>query len=277
MDTRQETRKDSSVRPLAVVTGASSGIGYELAKVFAKNGFNLLVVAEDASIVEAGTAFKSFGAEVETVQADLASYQGVETVYAKIKSMNQPIDAVALNAGVGVGGAFAETNLKDEINLIQLNIVSLVHLTKRVLPDLIRQGHGRLLFTSSLAATMPGPYYAVYAASKSFVQSFAEAIRNEVKEQGITVTALQPGATETNFFERAHMQDTKAGTSKKDDPAVVAQDGFEALMAGKDHVIAGSFMNTVQAKVANIATAPQGAAMHASQVKPGSGSTQSKH
>jgi short-subunit dehydrogenase len=136
---------------------------------------------------------------------------------------------------------------------------------------MVEHGHGRVLLTSSLAAEMPGPYYAVYAASKAFIQSFAEAIRIEVKDQGITVTALQPGATDTNFFERADMQDTKAGQGKKDDPALVAQQGFEALMAGKDHVVAGSFMNKVQSTVAKFITEAQGAQIQAQHTKPGTG------
>jgi uncharacterized protein len=132
----------------------------------------------------------------------------------------------------------------------------------------VKVGHGRVLFTSSLAAEMPGPYYAVYAASKAFVQSFAEAIRIEVKDKGVTVTALQPGATDTNFFARAEMLDTKAGKAKKDDPADVARQGFEALMAGKDHVVAGSYMNTIRAGVAKVITEVQGAKLQAKSTKP---------
>lgn len=179
-----------------------------------------------------------------------------------------PVDSVAMNAGVGVGGEFVKNDLHEEIRMINLNIVSLVHLTKHLLPHFINRGHGRILFTSSLAATMPGPYYAVYAASKAFVQSFAEAIRFETKDSG--VTALQPGATDTNFFERAHMMNTKAAVEKKDDPADVAKEGFDALMAGRDHVIAGSFMNNVQAGMAKVMPQTQSASVHASSVKPGS-------
>ena len=263
--------KETHRGQLAVITGASSGIGYELAKVFAKNGFDLLVAAEDDGIAEAANAFKSFGTKVEYLQVDLASFEGTEKLYQHIAKLGRPLECVVLNAGVGVGGEFQDTDLKAELNLIHLNIVSLVHFTKRVLPDLIAQGRGRILYTSSIAATMPGPYYAVYAASKAFVQSFSEAIREEVKDKGITVTALQPGPTDTAFFERADMVDTKAGQGKKDDPADVARDGYEALMAGKDHVIAGSFQNQIQAKMANFATEPMGAKMQGAQTKPGSG------
>lgn len=264
------SRKES-VRPLAVITGASSGIGYELAKVFAKNNFDLLIAAEDAGIVEAGAAFRQLGGTVDVVQADLSTYDGVDKLYGKIKTLGRPVEAIAMNAGFGLGGNFVETDLEIELKMIQLNVVSLVHLTKHVLRDMVSEGHGRILFTSSLAAEMPGPYYAVYAATKAFVQSFSEAVRAETKELGITVTALQPGATDTNFFARADMLDTKAGQGKKDDPAVVAQDGFDALMAGKDHVVAGSFMNAVQAGVAKLMPETASAKMQGQAVKPGSG------
>lgn len=260
-------------RPLAVITGASSGIGYELAKIFAQNGFDLVVAAEDAGIVDAGNAFRALGATVESVQADLATYDGVDKLVQKIDELadkGTPVDSLVLNAGVGVCGEFAKTYLAEEINLINLNIISQVHLTKHLLPRFLNRGHGRILFTSSLAATMPGPYYAVYAASKAFLQSFAEAIRYETRDTGITVTALQPGATDTHFFERAHMMDTKAGTGKKDDPADVAKDGFEALMAGRDHVIAGSLKNNLQAGMAKLMPQAQAAAVHARDVRPGS-------
>lgn len=258
-------------RLLAVVTGASSGIGYELAKVFAKNNFDLIVVAEDPGIAEAASVFRSMGGYVEAVQADLATFDGVDKLYGRIKTLGRPLEAVALNAGVGVGGRFADTDLAAELKMIQLNVISLVHLTKYILRDMLVEGHGRILFTSSIAAETPGPYYAVYAATKAFVQSFAEAIRYEVKDSGITVTALQPGATDTQFFARANMLDTKAGVGKKDDPAVVAQDGFDALMSGKDHVVAGSFMNKVQVGLGKFMSESQGAGVQSQSTKPGSG------
>ena len=267
----KKTTDESTLRPIAVVTGASSGIGYELAKVFAKNNFDLLVIAEDAGIAEAGNTFRQMGREVTTLQAALTTFEGVEKAYQGIKALGRPIDSIAINAGVGVGGKFTESNLEDELNLISLNIISVVHLAKRVLMDMENVGHGRVLFTSSFAAEMPGPYYAVHAASKSFVQSFAEAVRNELQDSGITITALQPGATATHFFHGAHMEDTKAGVAKKDDPAMVAEDGFRALMAGSDHVIAGSFKNKVQATVAKFLSEKQASNLHGKQTTPISG------
>ena len=223
---------NTSTRPLAVVTGASNGIGYELAKQFAQNGFDLLVTATGPSIDEAAQRLQESGTQVDTVQADLATYEGVETLYSKIQSMRRPVEAIAINAGVGVGGEFAhETDLQDELNLINLNVVSSVHLAKRIVKDMVDRDQGRILFTSSIAAIMPGPFEAVYAASKAFIHSFAEGLRNELKDTGVTVTSLMPGPTDTNFFHRAGMDDTKAGAKKKDDPAEVAKQGFEALMA----------------------------------------------
>lgn len=263
--------ENSLTRPLAVVTGASNGIGYELALQFAQNQFDLLVTATGASINEAAQAFEKLGAKVETVQADLSTYEGVETLYSKIKATNRPVEAIAINAGVGVGGEFArETDLQDELNLINLNVVSTVHLAKRVVKDMVERGSGRILFTSSIAAIMPGPYEAVYAASKAFVHSFSEGLRNELKDTGVTVTALMPGPTDTNFFHRAGMDDTNVGASKKDDPAVVAKQGFEALMAGKDDVIAGSLKTKLQGAVSRVLPDTVNAELHRKLSEPGS-------
>lgn len=261
---------NSATKQFAVVTGASDGIGYELAKQFAQNGFDLLITAEDVAITQAARDIEALGANVEAVQTDLATYDGVETLYNKMKSSGRPVDAIAINAGVGVGGPFAETDLQEELNLINLNVVSTVHLAKHVVKDMVARGQGRILFTSSIAALMPGPFEAVYAASKSFVQSFSEALRNELKDQGVTVTALQPGPTDTNFFHRADMDDTKAGASKKDDPAQVAKQGFDALMAGDDHVVAGSLKTKAQAAVTNVLPSTANAAQHRKQAEPGS-------
>jgi short-subunit dehydrogenase len=257
-------------RPLAVVTGASSGIGYELAKQFAQNGFDLLVTATGASLDEAAQAFRELGAQVKTVKADLATYDGVEALYTQIKAIERPIDAIAINAGVGIDGAFTQTDLKDELKVINLNIVSSVHLAKRVVEDMVDRGAGKVLFTSSIAALMPGPFYAVYAASKAFLRSFSQALRNELKDTGVSVTALMPGPTDTNFFQRAEMEDTKAGSNQKDDPAEVAKQGFEALMAGKDEIIAGSLLTKVEGAVSQVLPETLKSEVHRQLTKPGS-------
>jgi short-subunit dehydrogenase len=257
-------------RPYAVVTGASSGIGYELADQFAQHGFDLLVAAEDDGIRSAAERLSSHGTHVESVQADLATPQGVEELYKRIQLSARPLDSIAMNAGIGVAGPFAETDFNAHLNLINLNVVSPVHLTHLILKDMIARRQGRILYTSSIAATVPGPFAATYNASKAFLKSFSEAIRNEVKDTGITVTALMPGATETDFFRRAGNEDTKLGASEKDDPADVARDGFEALMAGKDHVVAGSFTNKLQATMAHVLPDTVTAQMHRKESEPGS-------
>jgi short-subunit dehydrogenase len=263
----------STERPLAVVTGASSGIGYELARQFAEHGFDLLIAAEDADIERAGADLRrDSGPQVQTCQVDLATYDGVERLFQAIERIGRPVEAIAINAGRGAGGDFVRgTDLRDELNIIDVNVTSTVHLAKRVLPDMVRRGAGKVLFTSSIASTMPGSYQAVYNASKSFVQSFSEAVRNELKDTGVTVTALMPGPTDTNFFERAEMTDTKVGAGPKDDPAKVAEQGFEALMKGDDHVVAGSFRNKVQAVAGKVMTDPAKAEMHRKMAEPGSG------
>jgi uncharacterized protein len=262
---------DSSTRPLAVVTGASSGIGYELAKQFAKNGFDLLVTSTGEQIETVAAAFEQLGAKVETVQADLATYDGVETLYQQIQATGKPVEAIAINAGVGVGGAFVETDLQAELNVIELNIASSVHLAKRVVPDMVARHQGRILFTSSIASQTPGPFQAVYAASKSFVHSFSQALRNELKDSGVTVTALMPGATDTNFFDRAGLENTKVGAQEnKDDPAEVARLGYEALMAGKDSILAESLVTKVAGLVGKVLPDPLKAEMHRKISEPGS-------
>lgn len=263
---------NSTNRLFAVVTGASSGIGYELAMQFAENGFDVLVTAEDDGIETAANQIGASGAEVIPLQLDLAQYQGVEKLYETIESVGRPVDAIAINAGVGVGGSFAaKTELEDELNLIALNVTSSVHLAKRIVPIMVERRQGRILFTSSIAATMPAPFEAVYGASKAFLLSFSEALRNELKDTGVTVTALMPGATETNFFHRAGMDDTKVGASEKDSAAEVARDGFKALMAGEDKVIAGSFKNKLQGGVgARILPETTKAELHRKMAEPDS-------
>ena len=181
------------------------------------------------------------------------------------------MDAAALNAGVGQGGAFVETDLADEIALIDLNVTSTVHLAKRLLQDMVGRDEGRLLITSSIASTMPGSFQAVYNASKSFLQSFAEALQNELKDTSVTITSLMPGPTDTNFFHRAEMDDTRVGQSSKDDPADVARAGFDAMMKGEGDVVSG-LKNKVQVAMANVMPSDTLAEQHRKMSEPGSGS-----
>jgi uncharacterized protein len=261
----------NQTKPLAVVTGASSGIGYELAKQFAANGFDLVVAAEDDAISTAARELSALGADVSDVQVDLATDEGVDELYRRIRETGRPVDAVALNAGIGAGGAFAtDTDLQDELALIDLNVRSTVHLAKHVVRDMVARDEGRLLFTSSIASTMPGSFQAVYNASKSFVQSFALALRNELKDTGVTVTSLMPGPTDTEFFERADMLDTKVGTDDKDDPADVAREGFEALMAGEERVVSASMKTKLQGRGSRFLPDSAKAEMHRKMAEPGS-------
>lgn len=263
----------STDRPLAVVTGASSGIGYELAVQFAEHGFDLIVVAEDDGISSAAEKLRRDGGpEVQPVRVDLAREQGVEELASTIAATGRPVDALALNAGRGAGGAFVGgTDLRDELEIVDLNVRSTVHLAKRLLPGMVERGTGRVLFTSSIASTMPGPFQAVYNASKSFVQSFAEALRNELKDTGVTVTSLMPGPTDTQFFDRADMEDTRMGSGPKDDPAKVAAQGFEALMKGDQTVTAGSLLNKVQTAAGKIIPDKLKSEQHRRMAEPGSG------
>jgi short-subunit dehydrogenase len=258
-------------RPLAVVTGASSGIGFELARQFAEHGYDLIIAAEDSAINAAAQQLQN-GAAVEAVQVDLATADGVEELYQRIRAHGDQVDAVALNAGIGMGGDFAtETDLNQELKLVDLNVRSTVHLAKRVVGDMVKRGSGKVLFTSSIASTMPGTYQAVYNASKSFVQSFALALRAELKDTGVTITSLMPGPTETEFFERADMMDTKIGASdSKDDPADVAKDGFEALMAGKERVVSHSLSTKAQGRGSRLMPDGVKAKLHEKMAEPGS-------
>jgi short-subunit dehydrogenase len=265
-------------KPLAVVTGASSGIGLELAKQFAAHGFDLIVAAEDDELRAAADVIRAEGAEVEALQVDLATDGAVDELYGRIQAAGRPVAALALNAGIGAGGAFAgphpdRTDLAQELQLIDLNVRSTVHLAKHVVSDMVARDEGRVLFTSSIASTVPGSFQAVYNASKSFVQSFALALRNELKDTNVTVTSLMPGPTETEFFERADMLDTKVGAGDKDDPADVARDGFEALMAGEERVVSHSAKTKAQGRGSRFLPDSAKAEMHRKTAEPGSAGT----
>jgi short-subunit dehydrogenase len=258
--------------PLALITGASSGIGFELAKQFADNGFDLIIAAEDDELATAQRDLEAAGARVQAVQVDLATEAGVSELYRQVRATARPLAAAALNAGRGAGGAFAtDTKLEDELEIIDLNVRSTVQLAKYIVGDMVSRDAGRILFTSSIASTMPGPFQAVYNASKSFVQSFALALRNELKDTGVSVTSLMPGPVETEFFERADMaQDTKVGSGDKDDPADVARDGFEALMNGDERVVSHSLKSKAQGIGSRVLPDSVKAELHRKMAEPGS-------
>lgn len=235
---------------MALVTGASSGIGLEIAKQFAEHGYDLVVAAEDDDIHTAAATLSGPGTDVRAVQVDLRTPDGVEKLYQQATGDGRQLDAATLNAGVGRGESFVDSDLNDNLSVVDLNVRSTVHLSKLILADMVPRGSGKLLYTSSIAAMMPGSYQAVYNASKSFIQSFAEALQDELRNTGVSVTSLLPGPTDTNFFRRAKLENTRMGRMPKDDPAEVAKQGFDALMRGDRKVVAES-MTTKIMGVAN--------------------------
>ncbi|MBS1806415.1 MAG: SDR family NAD(P)-dependent oxidoreductase [Acidobacteria bacterium] len=239
----QSNLTQSDGRQLAVVTGASTGIGFCLAQEFATHGFDVVMAADEERVRESARDIESLGAKVYPVQVDLSQEAEVEKLWREVEATGRPVDAIAINAGIGTAGEFAdETDLRRELKIIDLNVRSTVHLAKLAARQMKARGAGRILITASIAGTMPTPQMAVYGASKAFDLEFAQSLRYELKDSGVTVTALKPGATDTEFFKRAEMEDTKVGSKGKEsnDPAEVAKQGFEALMAGEQEVFAES-------------------------------------
>ena len=255
-----------ATKKLAVVTGASTGIGFELALECAKNNFDLIIVANEAAIETAANDLRGAGANVETVNADLSTTDGVDKLVAKING--RPVDALLANAGRGLGRAFLDQDWKDVRYVIDTNVTGTVYLLQKIGREMRTRGKGRILITGSIAGFMPGTYQAVYNATKAFLDSFSFALRAELKDSGVTVTCLMPGATETDFFERADMMDTKVGTQKKDDPADVAATGFKAMMDGEGDVVSG-WHNKLQSAIATIMPSGMVAEQHRKMAAPG--------
>jgi uncharacterized protein len=238
----------------AVVTGGTSGIGYELAALLARDGYNLILVARDENeLSAAATDFsQQYGVEVITLSKDLFDVQDAFGLYDEIGRRGITVDILINDAGQGYYGEFINNDIHRELDIIHLTISSLVILTKLFLKEMVERGSGRILNLSSIASKIPGPYQAVYHGTKAFVQSFTEAIRSEVKDSGVTITALLPGATDTDFFNKADMNDSKiVQEGKLDDAKKVAKDGYEALMSGDDMVVSG-IKNKLQVATANI-------------------------
>lgn len=236
----------------ALVTGASSGIGLELARLFAQNGYHLVVAAEDDDIHQLPAVLSEFGRDVQVVQVDLRTAVGVETLFARATEHGRRPAVAALNAGVGRGDMFLRSELQDDLDIVDLNVRSTMHLAKLVLRNMADSGSGKVLFTSSVASMMPGSYQTVYDASKSFVQSFVKGLQDELRNTPITVTALLPGPTDTDFFARAKMLNTPVGRMSKDDPADVARQGFDALMRGDKQVVAASMSSKMIGTVSRV-------------------------
>ena len=249
----------SESKPLAVVTGASTGIGFELAKCCGENGFDLLIAADEPKIRLAATTLRETGAAVETVEADLATLDGIETLVAAIRG--RPVAALLANAGHGLGHAFLDQAFDDVRHVIDTNVTGTLYLIHRVGRDMKQRGAGRIMITGSIAGFMPGTYQAVYNGTKALLDSFAFALRAELKGSGVTVTCLMPGATETEFFERADLMDTKVGVEEKMPASEVAKQGFEAMMRGDGNVITG-WQNKLRTAISRLMPAPALAEVH---------------
>ncbi|MFN8445896.1 MAG: SDR family NAD(P)-dependent oxidoreductase [Caldilineaceae bacterium] len=254
--------------PFAVVTGASSGIGFELAKLCAANGFDLLIAADQPEIEDAAQDLRSTGVMVDTVETDLSTLDGVDELLTAVNGRS--VDALLANAGHGLGHSFLDQEFDEIRHVVDTNITGTIYLIHEIGREMRDRNQGRILITGSIAGHIPGPFQAVYHGSKAFIDSFAVALRNELKETNITVTCLQPGATETDFFERANLMDTKVGQQKKADPADVAKAGFEAMMKGDGDVVAG-FMNKVQVAMTGVMSPDRVAEQGRKTNAPGSG------
>jgi short-subunit dehydrogenase len=255
-------------RPLAIVTGASSGIGYELAKQCAEHGYDLVVAADQPGIAQAADTLRTLGASVESVEADLSTTEGVDRLLAAVRG--RPVAALLANAGHGLGHAFLDQDFAAARHVIDTNVTGTLYLIHAIGRGMRERHAGRILITGSIAGFMPGTYHAVYNGTKAFIDSFAWALREELKDAGVSVTVLMPGATDTEFFERAEMEDTKIGQAKKDDPAMVARIGFEAMEKGEGDVVSG-WKNKVQTAIASITPAGMLANQHGKMAEPGSG------
>jgi short-subunit dehydrogenase len=253
-------------RQFAIVTGASTGIGFELARECAKHDFDLLIAASEPKISDAADALRREGGTVEALQADLATLEGVDALCDKIQGRR--VDALLANAGRGLGKAFLDQEFKDARYVLDTNITGTIYLIHKVGRAMRAQNGGRILITGSIAGFIPGSYQAVYNGTKAFLDSFSYALREELKDTGVTVTCLMPGATETEFFRRAEMLDTKVGSSKKDDPADVAKNGFRAMMLGEGGVVSG-LQNKLEVAAAHLIPAERLAKKHSEMAAPG--------
>ncbi len=231
----------NTMNKTALITGATSGIGYELAKLFAHDGYNLVIVArtEEDLQQKANELSQQYGVKVTSIAKDLFEPNAAFELYDEVKSKGFEVDVFVNDAGQGQFGLFVEQDLHRLLEIIQLNVVSFTALTHLFLKDMVSRNEGKILQLASIASQLPGPWQAVYHATKAYVLSLTEALISELKDTNVTLTALQPGATDTDFFNKAEMQDSKILDSKLSDPAEVAKDGYKALMSGDDKIISG--------------------------------------
>lgn len=260
----------SAARPLAAITGGSSGIGYELAKQFASNGYDVAISGQSDRVFDSADALcTDHGIEAYPYQGDAATYDGVEGFWGFVTDLRRPVAAAALNVGIGLGGAFVDNPLKDELKVIAVNVTGTVHFAKRVVQHMAANKEGRILIVSSVSATTPTPYETVYGPSKAFGFSFAESLREELRDSGVSVTALLPGATDSDFHANAGMGNTVYGdNSWKNDKTEVARQGYEALINGDDHIVGGDEKTKQQAIDNRTTPEPAKAARMAKNSKP---------
>jgi len=256
----------SDSRQFAIVTGASTGIGLELAKCCACENFDLLIAADEPEIHAVAAEIRKLGANVDALEADLATIEGVDKLVAAARG--RPVDALLANAGRGLGHAFLDQDFAKVRRVIDTNITGTVYLIHTIGNEMRRRDSGRILIVGSIAGFIPGSFQAVYNGTKAFLDSFSFALREELRGSKVSVTCLMPGATETAFFRRADMMDTSVGVAKKDDAAGVAKTGFDAMMRGDGDVVSG-WKNKVQSAVANVLPAGVLAKQHRKHAEPG--------
>jgi len=262
----EEEQMNTEGLSLAIVTGASTGIGFELAKQCGEHKCNLIVVADEPAIESAAQELRKLGVTVEAVQADLATAEGVDALCQTVGG--RPVDALLANAGRGLGKSFFDQDFAAIRRVIDTNVTGTLYLIHRIGSDMRARGRGRILVTGSIAGYMPGSFQAVYNGTKALLDSFAAAVRNELKDSGVSVTCLMPGPTETEFFKRAFLQDTKVGTDKKQSPSEVARLGFEAMMRGEAEVVTG-WKNKLQVALAHLVPTSILAEQHRRMAQPG--------
>lgn len=251
----------------AIVTGASTGIGFELAHIAAANGYDLLIVADEPLIESAAADIRTAGVAVEAIEADLSTTEGVDRLLAAVGA--RPIDLLFANAGRGLGHAFLDQAVEDWRLVVDTNVTGTLYLLHKVLKQMVARDAGKILVTGSIAGYMPGTFNAVYNGTKAFIDNFTDALRNELKDSKVTITTLMPGPTETEFFDRAGLLDTQVGTQEKDDAGKVAKDGWDALMKGEAHIVSG-WKNWAQKTIANVTPAHVLAEQHRKMAEPGS-------
>lgn len=256
-------------RKFVMITGSTSGLGFELAKLFANDGYDVAMSGSSENIYNSAKEIEKLGVEAYPFQADASTYEGVEAFWKFVKSKNRKLDSAVLNVGMSIGGSFLDNDLQEELKLIDLNIKGTVHMAKRVVRDMVPNKEGDILIVSSVSATLPTPYETVYGPSKAFGFMFAEALREELSETGVNVTAMLPGATNTNFHHNAGMDSTYFGDEKnKNDKELVAKQGYEALKNKLDHVVCGDEATKKEAEDNKTTPEDVKAARHAKKAKP---------